>query len=70
MSSKVDEFGHLPASTERKIKGWMRAHFHMYDNSTQLTEGCADELDLYLDDQDYGIPERMFELALEYYKAE
>ena len=61
-----DEFGKLPRDAERLARKWMKMYSVDYSNSTALAEACADELNLYLDDEDYKIPEHVFEIALEY----
>lgn len=50
--------------TNRKlVTGWVRNHARDYDNSTQLAEACADELDLYEDKVQYTIPPYIFEIS-------
>lgn len=48
----------------RRVNGWMRQHSKECDNSTSLSEQCADALNLYENQFDYTIPEFIFEIAL------
>lgn len=48
---------------------WMADNISDYDdgaeiNCTRMTEDCADELDIY-EDEDYTVPEWLYELAFE-----
>jgi hypothetical protein len=55
----------------QKVKNWMRKNKEEFRdnqtgelNYTLLAEACANELDIYSDDN-YNIPEELFELAVE-----
>lgn len=57
-----------------KAKRWMRNALmhdrHEYDyygeiNCTKLAEMCAFNLDMYVDDNNYAIPEELFDLAID-----
>lgn len=62
----TDDYGNIPKDIEAKVRNWMRANYHEYDNSTALAEACAYEFDLYLDEEVYAIPDIIFEISLEY----
>lgn len=50
----------------RRVRGYCRLHHREYDNSTQLGEACANDLELYLDDDGATIPDFLWEIALEF----
>lgn len=53
-----------------RAKAYCRANHKSYDNSTQLAEACADEMDLYDNHTDYPIPEWVFEVSADFYTVE
>jgi hypothetical protein len=52
-----------------RVRGWMRANCNDYKNATELSEACADALDIY-ENFDYEIPQFVFEIALDYILGE
>lgn len=46
-----------------RVRNWCNTHKNEYDNSTQLSEGCCESLDLYEDNVEWKIPEWLFEIA-------
>lgn len=53
----------IPNGTFNKVCSWMKRHKEEFDNATNLAESAADEWCLYEDNEDYTIPEWVFEVA-------
>lgn len=45
------------------VQNWMYRHVSEFETATQLAEGAAAHFDIYENNRDYTIPERVFELA-------
>lgn len=45
------------------VQNWMYRHVADYDTATELAEGAAAQFDLYNNDRDRTVPERVFEIA-------